>query len=193
MGRPYAPDPQITVDGIRIDLRRKGSGRPLLFLQGLEGWIRDDRYFDLLARDFDVLAPAHPGRAIRASARVRDGRGSGAVLSHLPRGTRPERRRPRRLVVRGWVAAELAVRSTDRLAALVLVDSLGIKVGGREDRDITDIYALPQSEVASLLSRPGSQPPRHHPLARTMFCARSPAPARRCACSGGNPTCIRRP
>ena len=72
MGEPYAPDPQITVDGIRIDLRRKGSGRPLLFLQGLEGWIRDDRYFDLLARDFDVLAPAHPGSgnpSFRASSR----------------------------------------------------------------------------------------------------------------------------
>ncbi len=151
MGEPYAPDPQITVDGIRIDLRRKGSGRPLLFLQGLEGWIRDDRYFDLLARDFDVLAPAHPGfgqsELPREFATVGD-----LALFYL---TFLEELGLNDVVLvgssfGGWVAAELAVRSTDRLAALVLVDSLGIKVGGREDRDITDIYALPQSEVARL-------------------------------------------
>ena len=47
------------------------------------------------------------------------------------------------------MAAELAVRSTDRLAALVLVDSLGIKVGGREDRTSRTSTPL-QSEVARL-------------------------------------------
>ena len=51
----------------------------------------------------------------------------------------------------GWIAAEMAVRCTDRLAALVLIAPLGIKVGDRETRDIPDIFALPPEEVARLL------------------------------------------
>lgn len=36
----------------------------------------------------------------------------------------------------GWIAAELAVAGHPRLHRLVLVDAVGIKVGGREERDI---------------------------------------------------------
>src|SRR5579871_861583 len=47
----------------------------------------------------------------------------------------------------GWVALETAVRSVAKIAALVLIDTLGLKFGGREARDIADIYALPEEEV----------------------------------------------
>src|SRR5205085_5114487 len=47
----------------------------------------------------------------------------------------------------GWVALEMAVRSPARIGRLVLIDGLGVKFGGREDRDIADIYALPSDEV----------------------------------------------
>jgi pimeloyl-ACP methyl ester carboxylesterase len=47
----------------------------------------------------------------------------------------------------GWVALELAVRSEARLERLVLIDTLGLKFGNREERDIADIYALPAEEV----------------------------------------------
>src|SRR5207247_6496682 len=48
----------------------------------------------------------------------------------------------------GWVAAELAVRNTTRLAQLILVDAVGIKPGHRDTRDIADIFAAPAPEVA---------------------------------------------
>jgi pimeloyl-ACP methyl ester carboxylesterase len=41
----------------------------------------------------------------------------------------------------------MAVRSVAGVGRLVLIDTLGVKFGGREDRDITDIYALPEEEV----------------------------------------------
>jgi pimeloyl-ACP methyl ester carboxylesterase len=50
----------------------------------------------------------------------------------------------------GWVMAEMAVKSTERLAGLILVAPLGIKVGDRETRDIPDIFALAADEVARL-------------------------------------------
>src|SRR5260370_35347974 len=43
----------------------------------------------------------------------------------------------------GWVALEMAVRSEARLGRLVLIDALGVKVGGRAERDIAALYALP--------------------------------------------------
>ena len=46
----------------------------------------------------------------------------------------------------GWIALEMCVRSTARVGRLVLIDSLGLKFGGREERDIADIYALPDDE-----------------------------------------------
>jgi pimeloyl-ACP methyl ester carboxylesterase len=41
----------------------------------------------------------------------------------------------------------MAVRSPARVARVALIDSVGIKFGGREERDIADIYALPAEEV----------------------------------------------
>ena len=55
------PDPQIEVDGVKIDLRRKGQGRPMLIIQGLESWIRDEEFSDPLARNHEVLLPQNPG------------------------------------------------------------------------------------------------------------------------------------
>jgi pimeloyl-ACP methyl ester carboxylesterase len=145
----YAPDPQIAVAGVRIDMRRSGAGAPLLFLGGLETWIRDDRWFEPLAQRFDLLAPQHPGFA--HSERPRHVASVGDLaLFYLSLIEELELRDV--LLVGasfgGWVAAELAVRSCERLAGLVLVDALGVKHGGRDDRDIADIYAMSQAEVA---------------------------------------------
>ena len=45
------------------------------------------------------------------------------------------------------MALEICVRSVAKIGRLVLIDSLGVKFGGREERDIADIYALPEDEV----------------------------------------------
>ncbi len=47
----------------------------------------------------------------------------------------------------GWLAAEIAVKSTHNMARLVLVDPFGIKVGGPFDRDIQDIWCLSPQQV----------------------------------------------
>jgi pimeloyl-ACP methyl ester carboxylesterase len=50
----------------------------------------------------------------------------------------------------GWIAAEMAVKSTERIANLILVAPVGIKVGDRETRDIPDIFTLSPDEVTRL-------------------------------------------
>jgi pimeloyl-ACP methyl ester carboxylesterase len=44
----------------------------------------------------------------------------------------------------------MMVRSTARFSHLVLLDPLGIKIGGREERDIADMHALPRVEYLKL-------------------------------------------
>jgi len=46
----------------------------------------------------------------------------------------------------GWLAAEIAIRSTAAFSHVVLVDPVGIKIGDRESRDITDVFALTHEE-----------------------------------------------
>jgi pimeloyl-ACP methyl ester carboxylesterase len=50
----------------------------------------------------------------------------------------------------GWIAAEIAIKSTGRLSHVVLADAVGIKLGDREQRDIVDIFTTRQSEVDRL-------------------------------------------
>jgi pimeloyl-ACP methyl ester carboxylesterase len=45
-----------------------------------------------------------------------------------------------------WIAAAIAVKSTARMARLVLGNPVGIKVSDREARDILDIFAMLESE-----------------------------------------------
>ena len=47
----------------------------------------------------------------------------------------------------GWIAAELAVAGHPRLQRLILVDPVGIKIGGREDRDIVHMFNTNPTEL----------------------------------------------
>jgi pimeloyl-ACP methyl ester carboxylesterase len=49
-----------------------------------------------------------------------------------------------------WIAAEIAVKATARLARLVVANAVGIKVGDRETRDIADIFALTELEYLEM-------------------------------------------
>jgi pimeloyl-ACP methyl ester carboxylesterase len=47
-----------------------------------------------------------------------------------------------------WIAAEMAIKTTERISHLVLANAVGIKVGDRETRDIVDIWAITDQEFA---------------------------------------------
>jgi pimeloyl-ACP methyl ester carboxylesterase len=51
----------------------------------------------------------------------------------------------------GWAAAEIAVRNTSRMSKLILVDAVGVKTGGRDSREIADVFGLPQDDITRLL------------------------------------------
>jgi pimeloyl-ACP methyl ester carboxylesterase len=140
---------RIEIAGIALETVIAGTGPPLLFLHGGDYVAQNRPFLDLLARQFRVIAPRHPG--FGATLRPAWFRTVGDIaLLYLDLLERLDLKDA--LLIGhsfgGWVALEAAIRSRARLGRLVLIDSLGVKFGGREDREIADIYALPADEVS---------------------------------------------
>ena len=141
----------VVIGGTRIDLVERGFGRPLLFLHAENGIEPAAAAIAELAKGARVIAPTHPGFG----------------ASELPQGMRTvddlsyfyldvlDQLDLRDVTLVGvsfgaWIAAEIAVKSTARLSRLVMANALGVKVGGRESRDIVDIFALTDPEYLDI-------------------------------------------
>ena len=123
----------------------------MLWLHGEEGLDPQAPFLDLLAGTGRVVAPSHPGFGHSPESSTVD---TVDDLAYLYLDLLAEQDRRDVIVIGaslgGWIAAEMAVRSIERIGALVLVAPLGIKVGDRETRDIPDIFALHPDEVTRL-------------------------------------------
>src|SRR6266446_4362492 len=118
---------KLAVRGCNITLMRGGAGHPLLLLHGAGGagsWLP---FMAELAARHDVIVPEHPGFGSSDTPDWLDNIPDLArfyldVLDQLDL-TNVD------LVgfsLGGWIAAELAVRNTQRLASLALVGAAGI-------------------------------------------------------------------
>ena len=137
----------IAIAGASLELVERGAGRPLLFLHAGEGLAPERPWLDLLARHYRVIAPWHPGWG---NSPLIDGVGAVDDLAYLYLDLATQFELRDAVLVGadfgGWIAAEIMVRSTANFSRLVLVDPLGVKFAGRDERDIADIHAMPHSE-----------------------------------------------
>jgi pimeloyl-ACP methyl ester carboxylesterase len=151
---------RIDIGGTSIEMSIAGDGPPLVFLHGIDYFAQHRPFLDRLAAEFRVIAPRHPG--FGASSRPGWMRTVGDI-AYLYLDLLDRLSLENVLLVGssfgGWVAMELAVRSTARLGGLVLIDSLGLKFGGRAEVEITDIYALSaQAAVDHTFADPSRAP-----------------------------------
>jgi pimeloyl-ACP methyl ester carboxylesterase len=137
----------IDIAGASLEFVERGAGRALLFLHAGEGLAPERPWLDLLARHYRVIAPSHPGWG---NSPLIDGVGVVGDLAYLYLDLAAQFELRDAVLVGvdfgGWIAAEIMVRSTARFSRLVLVDPLGVKFVGRDERDITDIHAMPYDE-----------------------------------------------
>jgi pimeloyl-ACP methyl ester carboxylesterase len=149
------------LQGFDIDVVRKGSGQPLLMLHGGGGPIAAMPFADRLAEKFEIIAPTHPGFA---SSPIPDHFNRVDDLSFLYLDLLDELDLNDVILMGfsmgGWTAVELATMNSNRLSKLVLVDSVGVKVGGRYDRDIADVFALPAEKLVELMFHDASAVPK---------------------------------
>ena len=136
------------VAGVRTECLEAGAGRPVLFLQPLEGVREDLPWFGKLANQGRVIAPSVPGfgRTARPATytRVDD-------LAYFCLDLADKLQLESAVLMGsgfgGWIAAEIAVRNTARFSQLVLIDSFGVKLSPPAVPDIADIYALGEDEL----------------------------------------------
>ena len=141
----------VELPGAQIEVERIGGGPPLVLLQSAEAYEAGLDLVDRLAGTREVFlpwAPGYGGSPLPETVRTIDDVAyiyldliehydlRGAVLVGCSLG--------------GWIAAEMATKTCERLSSLVLVDPLGAKLGGAYDRDIEDIYFLPFDRVKAI-------------------------------------------
>lgn len=139
---------RLSVGGVELEVVRRGAGRPVLLLHGLQTIDPRARFLEVLGRRAEIIAPAHPG--FGHSARPADFetvydlvRLYLDVLDALPH----PKLTLMGLSFGGWLAAEIAVACCHRLDKLILVDTLGIKISDRETPDILDLFNTSPQEV----------------------------------------------
>ncbi len=131
-----------------LEILRRGSGRPILVVHGVNPVSPRAPFLDRLAEHGAVVAPSHPGFGASAMPPdfetiydlvnlyqdvIDDLPGDDVTMIGLGFG--------------GWIAAEVAVTRPSKLRRLVLADPVGIKIGGREDRDIVHFFNTRPDEL----------------------------------------------
>jgi pimeloyl-ACP methyl ester carboxylesterase len=141
----------IAVNGITIEMIDRGRGRPILFLHPGIGLDPAAPVLSELSRNHRVIAPSHPGfgaSQLPAQFKTVDD------LSYFYLDLLDQLDIHDVLVVGvglgGWIAAAIAIKNSTRLSHLVMANAIGIKVGGRETRDIVDIWSLTPKQIDEL-------------------------------------------
>jgi pimeloyl-ACP methyl ester carboxylesterase len=146
---PDANEAFVSVCDCRTFVRRGGAGSPVLFLHGaggLPGW---EPFLARLAERYDVLAPDHPGYGQSDNPRWLEEVADLAqfyleflkafdlqdvqVIGHS---------------LGGWIALEMATRSTARIKSLTMLSSAGIRV---KDKGPPDLFAMDPDELVRTL------------------------------------------
>ncbi len=134
----------ITVAGASIRLFRGGMGEALVFLHGAGGHTGWMAFLEALSERFTVVAPEDPGFGQSDDPPWLDEIGDLAYFHlDLLEALGLERVHLMGTSLGGWVAAEMAVRSTARLKSLTLVGAVGILADGEP---IPDIFRMPVEE-----------------------------------------------
>jgi pimeloyl-ACP methyl ester carboxylesterase len=133
-----------TIAGCSVNVMRGGKGPPLLFLHGAGGagvWMP---FMEKLSSRFEVIVPDHPGFGRSDKPEWLDDITDLAFfyLDLLEEFDLDEVH----LVghsLGGWLAAEIAIRSTERLRTLTLVSAAGLRIPGAP---IGDIFLWPPEQ-----------------------------------------------
>src|SRR4051794_5102950 len=147
----------VTVAGAAIRLFRGGpegcpaaeNAAPVVFLHGAGGHTGWMAFLDALAGRFAVFAPEHPGFGQSDDPPWLDDIADLAYFHlDLLKALGLERVHLIGTSLGGWVAAEMAVRNTARLASLTLVGAVGITTGGitANGETIPDTFRMPDDE-----------------------------------------------
>jgi pimeloyl-ACP methyl ester carboxylesterase len=135
----------VEVDRCRVRLARAGKGQPLVFLHGANGPALWTPFFEELSKRFEVIAPDHPGFGASGDAEWLEDIGDLAYFYlDLLKALKLSRVHLVGHSMGGWLAPEIAVRSTHDLATVTLMSAAGLRVPGHAG---VDLFMTPPAEM----------------------------------------------
>lgn len=133
---------------VEVTVSERGEGPVFLLLHGGGGPLTVGAFADLLAAEWPgrVITPTHPGFAgTPRSGKLDTVRGLGALYVALLAELDVSDVTVVGNSIGGWIAAEMALRDTERMSRFVVVDGVGIEVPGNP---VVDFFALTPRQVA---------------------------------------------
>ncbi len=150
----------IDLHGQALDISARGSGkgvgRDILFLSSGIWFAPDNAFVDDLAMHGRVTTPVHPGFGATPIPHHLTSADDLAYLylDLIERMVSTSKGSRDVVIVAGsfgaFVAAQMAIKSCQRIAGLVLIGPTGVKAGGRTDRDYVDLFAHTEAALADL-------------------------------------------
>ncbi len=142
----------IKIAGIDLEVFEAGEGPPLLWLHGGQGFNPKEEFVPPLAARRRLIVPSHPGFGRSGLPEWLDSVDDIAHI-YLELMDRLELDAADFVgcSIGGWIAAEMAAKSPERIRRLVMVGPVGVKVGSADKLDIPDIFAMPQDDASKLL------------------------------------------
>jgi pimeloyl-ACP methyl ester carboxylesterase len=142
----------VEIQGLKLELVVKGDGPPLLFLHGMDGVEGCSRIIDLLARDFTVYAPSHPGFGASELPRSFSSIDDLAYfyLDFLDHFDLNEVTMVG-FSLGGWIAAEILVKDSSRVSKLVLGAPLGLRTQEKRAIQVADLFMIDPKQMDATL------------------------------------------
>lgn len=149
---------KLEIGGCEVTVERWGAGAPLVLLHAERGPHGAAAFIERLASHFEIHVPRHVGWAgTRRADHVTTARDVALVQQEYIE-TLGQPVPVVGLSFGGWIAAEIAANAPQLISRLVLVSPIGVKIGGRDDRDFADLYLLPEPERTALYHAPSFAP-----------------------------------
>lgn len=142
----------VTIQGLKLEVERRGSGRPLLLMLSEESSMELASPFVAdLAKRHELIIPQPPGfgRSERPDW-ISNPDDISYIYLDLVEKLGLTAVPIVGLGLGGWIANEMLVKDDSFATKLVLVDAFGVKIGGPLDRDVQDIWTLHPTKVAEL-------------------------------------------
>ena len=145
----------------KIEVQQRGRGKPLVLLHSEDNYETAQPFVGDLAKSYRMIIPRMPGFG---RSTLPDSITNIDDMSYLYLDLLDHYGLQDVTVigfsVGGWLATEMASKNCSRIARMILVDPVGIKVGGKYDRDIEDIYYRPFDYVKKLKFHNPDKDPR---------------------------------
>lgn len=152
LGRAMSGSDHLTIGPIAVELLQRAPQRAnaptLLLVHGINPISPTAPFLDLMAEHGAIVAPSHPGFGGTQQPADFD---TIYDLVHFYRALLDALSGDKITMIGfsfgGWIAAEVAAGGHPKLDRLVLVDPVGVKLGGREERDIVHFFNTPPDEL----------------------------------------------